>query len=275
MRKLLCALALSLTASLSSPLTATSAQAAACGNDASGFEAWIAAFKQEAPSQYGLKSYTVANALEGVTYDTQVIKLDRGQKSFKLSFEEFYKRRVNKALIDRGRMMHAQYAGMFERIQQDFGVPPQIIIAIWGLETGYGANSGKMDVVRSLATLSYDCRRSEFFTRELVSALTIIENGDKVREDMRGAWAGELGQTQFLASSYLNYAVDYDRDGKRDLIRSIPDVAASTANYLKQKGWRAGESWAPGTPNHEVLKEWNKAEVYVQTIGVMAEKLVE
>lgn len=275
MRKLICALALCLTASLVPPLAIQPAQAAACGNDASGFDAWLAAFKQEAPSQYGLKSYTVANALEGVTYDTQVIRLDRGQKSFKLSFEEFYKRRVNKALIDRGRLMHAQYAGLFERIQEDFGVPPQVIIAIWGLETGYGANSGKMDVVRSLATLSYDCRRSEFFTRELVSALTIIENGDKVREDMRGAWAGELGQTQFLASSYLNYAVDYDRDGKRDLIRSIPDVMASTANYLKQKGWRAGESWGPGTPNNAVLREWNKAEVYVQTIGVMAEKLVE
>jgi lytic murein transglycosylase len=253
---------------------ATAAMAAAkCGNDASGFNTWLEDFKQEAASAHGLSSYTVASALTGVTYDAQVIKLDRGQKSFKLSFDEFYKRRVNNALIKRGQTLWAQYGGLFSRIERDYGVPPQIILAIWGLETGYGSGSGKMQVVRSLATLSYDCRRSAFFTRELVAALKIIENGDKAPEDMRGAWAGELGQTQFLPSSYVNYAVDYDGDGKRDLIRSVPDVLASTANYLKQKGWRAGQPWGPGSANEAVLREWNKAEVYVKTIGVMAEKL--
>ncbi|MFN4011207.1 MAG: lytic transglycosylase domain-containing protein [Pannonibacter sp.] len=254
-------------------LSAPAALAAKCGSDASGFAAWLQAFKQEATSRHGLSSYTVSAALNGVTYDAQVIKLDRNQKSFKLSFDEFYKRRVNNALIKRGQTLWAQYGGLFSRIERDYGVPPQIIIAIWGLETGYGSGSGKMQVVRSLATLSYDCRRSEFFTRELVAALKIIENGDKAPEDMRGAWAGELGQTQFLPSSYVNYAVDYDGDGKRDLIRSVPDVLASTANYLKQKGWRPGEGWGPGSANEAVLRDWNRAEVYVKTIGVMAEKL--
>ncbi|NBN65844.1 lytic murein transglycosylase [Pannonibacter tanglangensis] len=273
MRKALRSFVACLSFGVSVSLAGAAVAAPKCGQDANGFSAWLEAFKDEATSTHGLSSFTVRSALDGLTYDAQVIKLDRSQRSFKLSFDEFYKRRVNNALIKRGQTLWAQYGGLFSRIERDYGIPPQIILAIWGLETGYGSGSGKMQVVRSLATLSYDCRRSEFFTRELVAALKIIERGDKEPEDMRGAWAGELGQTQFLPTSYLNYAVDYDGDGKRDLIRSIPDVLASTANYLKQKGWRTGESWGPGTPNEDVLREWNKAEVYVKTIGVMAEKL--
>ncbi|ADZ72582.1 lytic murein transglycosylase [Polymorphum gilvum] len=248
------------------------AAAARCGDGPAGFPVWLEAFKREAPG-HGLKGHTVEAALAGVTYDPQVVRLDRSQKSFKLSFEQFYARRVDNAMIARGQRLARDYAGLLGRIEKTYGVPPAVLIAIWGLETGYGANSGKMSVLRSLATLAYDCRRSAFFTNELVAALKIVQRGDMAPAEMRGAWAGEIGQTQFLASSYLNYAVDGDRDGRRDLIRSVPDVLASTANYLKAKGWRAGQPWGPGTANHAVLKEWNRAEVYVKTIAVMAEKI--
>jgi len=132
-----------------------------------------------------------------------------------------------------------------------------------------------MPVLRSLATLAYDCRRSRFFTEELVAALMIVQRGDMRPSEMRGAWAGEIGQTQFLATNYVKYAVDFDRDGRRDLIRSSADALASTANYLKAHGWRAGQGWGPGTANHNVLKQWNKATVYQKTIAVMASKIAQ
>jgi len=152
-------------------------------------------------------------------------------------------------------------------------VPPEIIVAIWGLETNYGRGSGKFPIVRSLATLAYDCRRSRFFRNELIAALRIIDRGDMRASQMRGGWAGEIGQTQFLTSSYLRYAVDFDGNGRRDLIRSVPDVLASTANYLRAKGWRRGQGWDEGSRNYAVLREWNKASVYVRTIAAVARKL--
>ncbi len=248
------------------------ANAATCGNDASGFDRWLSEYKREAASR-GISSRVVARALSGVRYDRRVVRLDRSQKSFKLSFRQFYARRVSNSMISRGRAYIENNRRLFSRIERDFGVPPEVIVSIWGLETGFGANSGKMSVMRSLATLAYDCRRSDFFTNELDHAIQIVARGDMSPDQMRGAWAGELGQTQFLASNYVKYAVDYDRNGRRDLIRSVPDVMASTANYLKQKGWRAGQSWGAGTKNYRVLREWNKAEVYVKTISAMATKM--
>ncbi len=162
---------------------------------------------------------------------------------------------------------------MFDRIEKRFGVPAPIIVAIWGLETSYGALGNKMSIVRSLATLAYDCRRSAFFRNELVSALKIVQRGDMSPTQLRGGWAGEIGQTQFLASAYYKFAVDFDGDGRRDLIRSIPDSLASTANFLRSYGWQSGQSWHPGSTNYNVIQQWNKAQVYVRTIAVMADKL--
>lgn len=249
-------------------------RAAQCGNGPGGFPAWLEAFKKEAPRR-GLRAKTVNSALAGITYNPTVVKLDRSQKSFKLSFEQFYARRVNNAMIAQGKGLSKKYASLFAAIEKRYGVPAPVIIAIWGLETGYGRNSGNMSVIRSLATLAYDCRRSAFFTNELINALIIVDRGDMQPSEMRGAWAGEIGQTQFLASSYVKYAVDGDGNGRRDLVRSIPDVLASTANYLKAKGWRRGQSWGPGTRNYAVIKEWNKAGVYVKTISIMAAKISE
>ena len=152
-------------------------------------------------------------------------------------------------------------------------MPGAVIVAIWGLETDYGVNQGKLSVVRSVATLAYDCRRTDKFQAELLDALRIVDRGDMASADMRGDWAGEIGQTQFLPSSYVQYAVNFDGRGHADLIRNPADVLASTANYLKSHGWQRGQGWGQGQPNFAVIQEWNKAEVYAKTIALFADKL--
>jgi lytic murein transglycosylase len=252
---------------------AAPALAQGCGNTGGGFDAWLSRFKAKAAAQ-GISSSTISSSLDGVSYDPAVIRLDRGQHSFKLSFERFYALRVDDALIRRGHSLLRAHAATFERVRKQFGVQPEIIVALWGLETAYGANKGaRFSIIRSLATLSYDCRRSEFFTGQLLDALRIVERGDISPGQLRGGWAGEIGQTQFLPTPYVKYAVDFDGDGRRDLVHSIPDLIASTANFLKAHGWQAGGSWEPGSANYAVLKEWNRAEVYQRTIAVMAGRL--
>jgi lytic murein transglycosylase len=247
--------------------------AAECGNDGAGFDAWLAQFKAKAAAQ-GIPPAVINTALAGVTYDPTVVRLDRSQRSFKLTFEEFYARRVGPGLMKRGQALMQRHKPTLDRIEQRFGVPGAILIAIWGLETNYGADSsGKYSILRSLATLAYDCRRSEFFTGHLLDALRIVQRGDLTVAQLRGGWAGEIGHTQFLPSGYYKYAVDFDGDGRRDLEHSVPDMLASTANFLKGHGWQAGQGWAPGSANYAVLKDWNRAEVYQRTIAVMASRL--
>ena len=249
------------------------AAALQCGNGGEGFDAWLNETKAIAAKQ-GISQGAIASALAGVSYDPTVIRLDRSQHSFKLSFEQFYARRVDAALLNKGRRLMQQHAATLAKVEQRFGVPQQVLIAIWGLETAYGAqSSGKFNIIRSLATLAYDCRRSTFFTPQLLDAIRIVERRDMSPAEMRGGWAGEIGQTQFLPTPYVKYAVDFDGDGRRDLVHSVPDLLASTANFLKGHGWRAGLGWEPGSANYAVLAEWNKAEVYQRTIGVMATKL--
>jgi lytic murein transglycosylase len=246
-----------------------------CGEDGAGFAGWLDRFKARAAAA-SISRATIETALAGVTYDRTVVRLDRSQRSFKLSFEEFYARRVGSALLRRGQALMRTHKATLDRVEQRFGVPGPVLIAIWGLETNYGADTaGKYSIIRSLATLAYDCRRSEFFTAHLLDALRLVQRGDLTPELLRGGWAGEIGQTQFLPSGYYKYAVDFDGDGRRDLIRSVPDILASTANFLKGHGWQAGRSWEPGTPNYAVIKEWNRAEVYQRTIAVMATRLRE
>lgn len=240
-----------------------------CGRDEAGFGAWLSAFKKEAAAQ-GISDRTLSSALGGVQYSGYVISLDRSQRSFKLSFDAFWRLRVDQNMINKGRQLKKTHASLFGRIEKAYGVPAEILLAIWGLETGYGRNSGNLPILTSLASLAYDCRRSDFFTKELMSALRIVQRGDMKPSSMRGAWAGEIGQTQFMASSYEKYAIDFDGNGKRDLIHSIPDVLASTANFLKAHGWKRGASWNEGGPNNAVLREWNRAEVYRKTIAKMA-----
>lgn len=247
--------------------------AAQCGNGPGGFQSWLQGFKQRAVAQ-GISAATVSRALAGVTYDPKVIRLDHSQHSFKLSFKQFYARRVNGALINRGRALMRAHRGTLDRIEKRYGVPGAVIVAIWGLETHYGADAtSRYSIIRSLATLAYDCRRSEFFTGQLLDALRIVGRGDLSPNQLRGGWAGEIGQTQFLPTPYVRYAVDFDGNGHRDLVHSVPDILASTANFLAKHGWQRGGSWQPGSANYGVIASWNKAEVYQRTIAAMATQL--
>lgn len=246
--------------------------AAQCGRGAEGFGAWLADFKREAAAA-GISQQAIDASLSGVTYDRSVISHDRGQKVFRQSFEQFSARMINPYRLSKGRSLVQRYAGLFHQIEQRYGVPGAVIVAIWGLETDFGADNGNFPTMRALATLAYDCRRSEKFTQELMDALRIVQRGDMSPSQMRGAWAGEIGQTQFMPSSYLLYAVDFNGDGSRDLIHDTADVLASTANFLHGKGWRAGAGWDEGQPNFAVLLEWNKARVYSKTIALFADKL--
>jgi lytic murein transglycosylase len=241
---------------------------AACGGD---FDAWLQGVGQEAAAQ-GVSQRTIQSGLAGVIFDPAIIARDHAQGVFRQSFEQFSGRMVPPRLAKAQRLLQ-QYAPIFARIQQQFGVPGPVIVAIWGLETDFGANSGKFSTIRSLATLAYDCRRPDKFRGELIAALQIVDRGDMAPADLRGAWAGEIGQTQFLPSSYLKYAVDYDGSGHRDLIRSVPDVLASTANYLKGYGWQRGQPWGEGTANFQVLLQWNASQVYTKTVAYFAQQL--
>ena len=258
---------------VSGPLVASPAFAATCGRDGRGFSSWLQDYSSQARAS-GISKRTLDRALKGVTYDRRVIRRDRSQRSFKLSFNAFYKRRVGSYLMKRARSRQKRYAGLLARIEKRYGVPREILISIWGLETNFGRDSsGKYSIIRSIATLAYDCRRSRFFRGHLLAALRIVQKGDMRPKQMRGGWAGEIGQVQFLPGSYDKYAVDYDGNGRRDLVRSVPDALASTANYLRAHGWKRGARWGPGTANYRVIKSWNRADVYARTIAVMAERL--
>lgn len=252
-------------------LAAGQASAATC-RDPAGFEKWLGDIEQEAIAQ-GISPAAVRQGLSGVTFDQSVIKKDRGQGVFKQSFRQFAGRMVSPPRLKGGANMLKKHAGTLARIEQRFGVPSPVLVAIWGLETDFGAVKGNLPVIRSVATLAYDCRRSDFFKAHLFDALRIVDNGDLRPSEMRGAWAGEMGQTQFMPSSYVKYAVDFDGDGRADLLRSPADVLASTANYLKGHGWVRGGGWEPGTQNFEAIRAWNKSQVYSQTIAYYATKL--
>ncbi len=215
--------------------------AAKCGNGAAGFSAWLKAFEQEA-SAAGHSAGAIG-ALSGVSYDQKVVNADRAQGVFTQSFNEFAGRMVADYRMKLGRNLLKKYADTFSRVEREFGVPGPVITAFWGLETDFGANLGGFSTLQSLATLAYDCRRPEMFRAELMAALTLLDRGDLSPSEMKGAWAGEIGQTQFVPTFYADFAVDYDGDGKRNLVKSVPDVIASTANLLKHHGWQPGQPW--------------------------------
>jgi lytic murein transglycosylase len=248
-----------------------SALAAPCGTGS--FQTWLDDFKAEAAAK-GISQAAITAGLKDVTLDQSVLARDKSQKVFTQTFEEFSGRMVPPRMT-RGANMLKQYGSVLSRVEQTYGVPGEVVVAIWGLETDFGVNIGKFPTLRSLATLAYDCRRSDMFKAELMDALRIIERGDIAPADLRGAWAGEIGQTQFMPSSYIKYAVDFDNNGRRDLLRSPADVLASTANFLKSYGWQPGKGWEPGSANFKVLQEWNKSEVYAKTIGYFATQLAK
>src|ERR671920_932796 len=252
-------------------LAAGQASAATC-RDPAGFEKWLGDIRREAAAQ-GISVQAVKQGLSGVTFDQSIVNKDRGQGVFKQSFEQFAGRMVSAGRLRGGANMLKRHAATLARIEQQFGVPGPVLVAIWGLETDFGAVRPNLPVIRSVASLAYDCRRSDFFTGHLFDALRIVDRGDLTPAEMRGQWAGEMGQTQFMPSSYVKYAVDFDGDGRADLLRSPADVLASTANYLKGHGWVRGGEWQPGSPNFEAIRGWNKSQVYARTIAYYATKL--
>jgi lytic murein transglycosylase len=243
-----------------------------CGNSGEGFDGWIETFRQHAAAQQ-ISVATVTAALKNVRYNGEVVELDRSQEVFRLSLADFSKKHLTRTRIAQGVALRREHAPLLARIEVRFGVPSEILVAIWGLETDYGQNVGSRSCLSALATLAYDCRRAERFRGELLSALRIVERGDLTPDRMVGAWAGELGQTQFLPSSYERSAIDFDGDGRADLVGSSADALASTANYLQQHGWHAREGFGPRSHNFGVLAEWNASEVYRQTIAQFAATL--
>jgi lytic murein transglycosylase len=234
---------------------------AACQSPAA-FGGWLQGFKQEAVAQ-GVSPDVVASALNGLTYDPATIAKDRGQGVFAQTFLQFSGRMVSGNRLQTGGALLKKYANVFKQIEQQYGVPGPVLVAFWGLETDFGKVMGNMETLRSLATLSFDCRRPDEFREQLIYALKVIERGDLSPPEMRGPAHGEVGQFQFQPKNYFQYAVDFDGDGKRDLIRSAPDSLASAANYLQSIGWQPGQPWIQQVRVPDNLP-WDQADVTIK-----------
>jgi len=191
----------------------------------------------------GISQKTIDAALTGIQPIQKVIELDRKQPEGKWTFAQYRERIVDPVRIRRGREMMARHAAALQKIEAQYGVAPQYVVALWGIETNYGQNTGGFKIIPALATLAWEGRRAEFFKKELLNALQIIDQGHITADGMRGSWAGAMGQNQFMPSSFLAYATDGDGDGHKDIWGDVDDVFASTANYLRKSGWKAGERW--------------------------------
>jgi lytic murein transglycosylase len=232
-----------------------------CTNTGS-FDRWLDGFRREAERD-GISRRVLAATLDGMTLDPSIIRRDRGQGFFSQSFLSFSERLATKNRIDNARRMIKRADKYFDRSDKEFGVPREVLTAFWALESDFGVGMGKLPVLRSLATLAYDCRRGEMFTDELKAALKVIERGDLRPTDMIGSWAGELGQTQFLPSHYLRHARDWDGDGRRDLFKSIPDIIGSSAAFVAHIGWKRGEPWLEEVVVPARLP-WQEADLTIQ-----------
>jgi len=244
----------------------TAAEAAPCGNNSAGFEAWKRTFAAEAQAK-GVGPKAIA-ALRGTSYSVPTIRADRGQKSFKLSLNAFMAKRGGPAIATRGKSLKRSNAKLLASIEKRYGVPPGPLLAIWGMETGFGSVMGNQNTLSAVATLAYDCRRTEYFTGHLYAALTLIDRG-VLSASTRGAMHGEVGHTQFLPKSILLYAVDGDGDGRVNL-NSKADALASTANFLRGHGCPPGAGYQPGQHNFAAIQGWNAAGVYQQAIAIIA-----
>jgi lytic murein transglycosylase len=231
------------------------------------FDRFLAELKQQAIAA-GVSQRALAEAAPYLVYDQGIVNRDRGQRVFGQVFTEFAGRMAAPYRMQQGQQRIKTYAAAFARAEKEYGVPPAVIAAFWGLESDFGANMGNLPTLPSLVSLAYDCRRSEMFANETVAALKIIDRGDLSAAEMVGSWAGELGQTQFLPTHYFSYAVDYDGDGRRNLLRSPEDVIGSTANYIANGlKWRRGEPWLQEVrvpPNLPSGFHWDQADLTIQ-----------
>ena len=227
------------------------------------FDRFLADLKQQAVAA-GVSQRALNEAAPYLVYDQSIVNRDRGQRVFGQVFNEFARNRASEGAAQSGKQRVKMNAAAFDRAEKEYGVPPAVIAAFWGLESSYGAELGKLHTLPSLVSLAYDCRRSEMFQKETIAALKIVDRGDLTPAEMIGSWAGELGQTQFLPTHYFNYAVDYDGDGHRNLLRSAPDVIGSTANYIANGlKWRRGEPWLQEVRAPQSLP-WDQADLTIK-----------
>jgi lytic murein transglycosylase len=244
-----------------------------CGRNGEGFSAWLTSFKEVAVMN-GLSRRAVDAALDGVAYDPAVKRHDGGAAMFGHNFASFAAAHVSPGMVARGKAELKRYAAPLATIEQRFGVPGAVVVAIWGQETSFGGDNGSFPTFSALATLAYDCRRSERFRAELIDALALVDRGIVTQpHQLHGAWAGEVGQTQLMPSAYLLYATTPDGSGTPDLIHNSADALASTAAFLKGHGWQSGAGWNEGEPNFPVILQWNSAEIYAKTVALFADRL--
>jgi membrane-bound lytic murein transglycosylase B len=242
------------------------------------FAAWLKDLKADA-REAGISEETIEEALDDLAPVPNVVELDRKQPETRKTFEQYRDKVLSENRVKRGRKLLKEHRPLLNKIAAEYGVQPRFIISLWGIETSYGSFLGGHKVVEALATLAYDGRRADFFRRELISALRILDRGDIELKDMKGSWAGAMGQCQFMPSSFLRYAVDYDGDGRRDIWGTLPDIFASIANYLSKSGWDDRYTWGravklaaagaeePGSDGLKIIKslpEW-------QSLGVRRE----
>lgn len=249
---------------LSATLLIASSAAASAATDCpspSKFPSWLSGVKKEAAGM-GISKSSLA-VLDGMTYDPGVIKRDRAQSVFSLTFLDFQARLISAGRMNTGSSLQKKHGAIFQKVEQKYGVPPAVITAFWGLETDFGGYMGDFHTIRSLATLSFDCRRPEKFRPQLFAALQILDRGDMTEADMVGAWAGEIGQVQFLPADFLESGVDADGDGRVDLKRSIPDIMYSAANLLINHGWQPNQPWLQEVRVPEDLP-WDQADIAIQ-----------
>ncbi|PIE10247.1 MAG: murein transglycosylase [Rhodobacterales bacterium] len=248
---------------------ASGVHAATCGNSSSGFDAWKSAFASEAQAagvgQRGL------DALANARYSQTTINADRNQRSFSYTLDKFMQVRGADTIVSQGRSKIAQNRSFYDSLESAYGVPAEVIVAIHGMETGFGRFMGDTNVVSAITTLAYDCRRPDFFTPHAIAALKLVDRGSLSNGSV-GAKHGETGHTQFLPGNMLRYGVDGNGDGRIDLT-TLADALASTANFLRQKGWRPGQGYQEGEPNFRVIQEWNAAGVYQKAIAIMAKRM--
>jgi lytic murein transglycosylase len=260
-------------AAVAAALGTASARAEDCGKNGEGFNRWLDSFKQVAMFD-GVSAGAFDAALGGVSYNPEVKRHDGGVAMFGHNFAGFAASHVTPGMVARGRAELKRYAGPLATIEQRFGVPGPVLVAIWGQETSFGGDNGSFPTYSALATLAYDCRRAERYRAELIDALMLVERRIVQHpSQLRGAWAGEIGQTQLMPSAYLMFATTPDGTGAPDLIHNSADALASTANFLKAHGWQPGAGWNEGEPNFAAILQWNSAEIYAKTVALFADRL--
>lgn len=235
------------------------------------FPVWLEQFTQDARDR-GFDDALLAATLGTLEPLPRVVALDRNQAELVLTFNQYYRSRVTPLVVRRGRAMAREHRALLKRIEATYGVPSSVVLAIWGLESRYGRNSGRTPVFRALATLAWEPRRSAFFRDQLFDALTIVSSGAVEAGAMTGSWAGAMGQPQFMPSSYLAHAVDFDGDGRRDIWRSTPDTLASIASYLRDAGWVRGQTWGREVRVGDAARETIQARIPPRSEGCYAER---